>query len=112
MRRRTRSESKAPPEGEVSGPGLSDPDISDPEDQPIFVLAFGEEIRSPRSGNTPEVSERGSEPEEDVPLEEEEDVMTRLKYKRFKGDESQDAEEWLSEFESTALANQENEAAQ
>ena len=37
---------------------------------------------------------------------------TRLKYQRFKGDGSQDADEWLCEFESTAIANQENEAAQ
>jgi hypothetical protein len=42
----------------------------------------------------------------------EEERMTRLKYKRFKGDGNQDADEWLSEFESTALANQEGEAAQ
>jgi hypothetical protein len=45
------------------------------------------------------------------PVEEESTTMTRLKYNRFRGDGSQDADDWLCEFESTALANQENEAA-
>ena len=35
---------------------------------------------------------------------------TRLKYSRFKGDGSQDVDDWLTEFESTALANQEEPA--
>ena len=35
-------------------------------------------------------------------------TTTRLKYSRFKGDGSQDVDDWFCEFESTALANQEN----
>jgi hypothetical protein len=37
--------------------------------------------------------------------------MTRLKYKRFKGDGHQDVDDWFSEFESTAVANQEEDEA-
>ena len=43
-------------------------------------------------------------------LSEESDTMpstTCLKYNRFKGDGSQDVDNWLTEFKSTALANQE-----
>ena len=36
---------------------------------------------------------------------------TRLKYSRFKGDESQDVDDWLTEFKSTTAANQEEPAA-
>ena len=36
---------------------------------------------------------------------------TRLKYSRFKGDGSQDMDDWLTEFRSTAAANQEEPAA-
>ena len=36
--------------------------------------------------------------------------MTRLKYNRFKGDGSQDVDDWLTEFKSTAIANQEEPA--
>ena len=42
------------------------------------------------------------------------DIMpstTRLKYSRFKGDGSQDVDDWLTEFKSTAAANQEEPAA-
>ena len=119
MRRTTRSERKSErlrrsqQTGEASGPGGSDPDSSDPEEQPILVAAPGGEIESPRSDHTPQSSKPGSEPEEEGPdSEEEEDNMTRLKYKCFKGDGSQDADEWLCEFDSTALANQENVATQ
>ena len=35
----------------------------------------------------------------------------RLKYSRFKGDGSQDVDDWLTEFKSTAVANQEEPAA-
>jgi hypothetical protein len=41
----------------------------------------------------------------------EEETMTRLKYKRFKGDGHQDVDDWFSEFESTAVANQEEDEA-
>jgi hypothetical protein len=37
--------------------------------------------------------------------------MTQLKYKRFKGDGHQDMDDWFSEFESTAVANQEEDEA-
>jgi hypothetical protein len=37
--------------------------------------------------------------------------MTRLKYKRFKGDGHQDVDDWFSEFESTAIPNQEEDEA-
>ena len=42
------------------------------------------------------------------------DIMpstTRLKYSRFKGDGSQDVDDWLTKFKSTAAANQEEPAA-
>ena len=42
------------------------------------------------------------------------DIMastTRLKYSRFKGDRSQDVDDWLTEFKSTAATNQEEPAA-
>ena len=35
-------------------------------------------------------------------------TTTRLKYSRFKGDGSQDVDDWFYEFESTTLANQED----
>jgi hypothetical protein len=38
--------------------------------------------------------------------------MTRLKYKRFKGDGHQDVDDWFSEFESTVVANQEEDEAE
>ena len=44
----------------------------------------------------------------------ESDIMsstTRLKYSRFKGDGSQDVDNWLIEFKSTVVANQEEPAA-
>jgi hypothetical protein len=65
-----------------------------------------------RPGNTPGSSDPEDERERTDPLQVEEGIMTRLRYKRFKGDGGQDADDWLCEFESTALANQENEAAQ
>ena len=42
------------------------------------------------------------------------DIMastTRLKYSRFNGDGSQDVDDWLTEFKSTAAANEEEPAA-
>ena len=44
---------------------------------------------------------------------EESDIMpstTCLKYSRFKGDGNQDVDDWLTEFKSTAMANQEEPA--
>jgi hypothetical protein len=37
--------------------------------------------------------------------------MTWLKYKRFRGDGNQDVDDWFCEFESTVVANQENDDA-
>ena len=57
----------------------------------------------------PEVEEEVEGTREDEVLLEESDTMpstTCLKYNRFKGDGSQDVEDWLTEFKSTALANQ------
>ena len=58
----------------------------------------------------PEVEEEAEGTREDKGFSEENDTMpstTRLKYSRFKGDGSQDVDDWLIEFKSTALANQE-----
>lgn len=90
--------------------GVSGPDSTDLDDPPVGEVAVGgDEIPNPRHALAP--SDRDQDPEEDNQLLEA-DVMTRLRYKRFKGDGNQDADDWLCEFESTALANQENEAAQ
>ena len=60
----------------------------------------------------PEVQER--EASVDELSSDDSDIMpstTRLKYSRFKGDGSQDVDDWLTEFRSTAAANQEEPAA-
>ena len=49
--------------------------------------------------------ELGSEDEDNMPS------ATCLKYSLFKGDGSQDVDDWLIKFESIALANQEEPAA-
>ena len=75
------------PETSSAGAGLT----QDPEGEEVLVNEDQEE-----------------ESEED---EEDRELMapsTRLKYSRFKGDGSQDVDEWLCEFESIALANQED----
>ena len=87
----------------------TEPDLSDPE-FPVFVPEPGEADGSPRAEHARYSSER--EPESEYSPPEEDYVMARLRYKRFRGDGSQDADDWLCEFESTALANQENVAAQ
>ena len=97
---------------ESPGSDHSIPDITDPEYQPVFVQGHRRADVAGRSGHTSQSSGQEPEPEEEELLSDGEDVMTRLKYKRFKGDGSQDADDWLCEFESTALANQENDAAQ
>ena len=60
-----------------------------------------------------EVATEGERVEEEVDSEEEDNMpsTTRLKYSRFKGDGSQAVDDWLTEFESTALVNQEKPAA-
>ena len=60
-----------------------------------------------------EVAMGGERVKEESSSEDEDNMPStiRLKYSRFKGDGSQDVDDWLTEFESTALANQEELAA-
>ena len=61
----------------------------------------------------PEVQEEERRASANEPSSDESDIMpstTRLKYSRFKGDGSQDVDDWLTEFKSTAIANQEEPA--
>ena len=58
----------------------------------------------------PEVQEEERRASADELSSDESDIMpstTRLKYSRFKGDRSQDVDDWLMEFKSTTIANQE-----
>jgi hypothetical protein len=77
----------------------------------VLVTPPGETSSTPRSGS----SDLNPDLQEPEPRGErtgsEEETMTRLKYKRFKGDGNQDVDDWFSEFESTAVANQEMEEA-
>ena len=68
---------------------------------PDQAAPAGPEVREEREASVDELSSNES------------DIMpstTRLKYSRFKGDGSQDMDDWLSEFKSTAAANQEEPA--
>ena len=61
----------------------------------------------------PEVQEEERRASADELSSDESDIMpstTRLKYSRFKGDGSQDVDDWLMEFKSTTIANQEEPA--
>ena len=61
----------------------------------------------------PEVQEEERRASAGELLSDESDIMpstTRLKYSRFKGDGSEDVDDWLTEFKSTAIANQEEPA--
>ena len=71
------------------------PDQSDPVGPEVEVATGGERVEE----------ESSSEDKDDMPS------TTRLKYSRFKGDGSQDVDDWFTEFESIALANQEELAA-
>ena len=64
-------------------------------------------------GPEEEVTIVGERVEEELRSEDKDNMpsTTRLKYSRFKGDGSQDVDDWLTEFESTSLANQEELAA-
>jgi len=65
----------------------------------------------PRIPDPNEWFERSPTPDlvENIELESSSDEMpTRLKYSKFRGDGSQDVDDWFSEFESIALANQED----
>ena len=77
--------------GQVEVVVMPSPDRSNPVGPEVEVATGGERIEE----------ESSSEDEDDMPS------TTRLKYSRFKGDGSQDVDDWLTEFESTALANQE-----
>ena len=62
----------------------------------------------------PEVEEEVEGASGDGLSSDESDIMpstTRLKYSRFKGDGSQDVDDWLTEFKSTIVANQKEPAA-
>ena len=66
------------------------------------------------SPTEPEVEEEEREASGDGLSSDESDIMpstTCLKYSRFKGDGSQDVDDWLTEFKSTVVANQEETAA-
>ena len=68
---------------------------------PDQAAPAGPEVREEREASGDELSSDKS------------DIMpstTRLKYSRFKGDGSQDVDDWLTEFKSTAAANQEEPA--
>ena len=61
----------------------------------------------------PEVEEEERKASVEGLSSDESDIMpstTRLKYSRFKGDGSQDVDDWLTKFQSTAIANQEEPA--
>ena len=61
----------------------------------------------------PEVQEEERGASVDGLSSDESDIMpstTHLKYSRFKGDGSQDVDDWLTEFKSTAAANQDEPA--
>jgi hypothetical protein len=77
----------------------------------VLVTPPGETSSTPRSVSSdlnPDSQDREPEGEE---TRSEEETMTRLKYKRFKGDGHQDVDNWFSEFEYTAVANQEEDEA-
>jgi hypothetical protein len=77
----------------------------------VLVTPPGETSSTPRSGSSdlnPDLQELEPGGER---TGSEEETMTQLKYKRFKGDGNQDVDDWFSEFESTAVANQETEEA-
>ena len=91
----SRSEEEQVGVGQVEVVVTPSPDRSDPVGPEVEVATGGERVEE----------ESSSEDEDSMPS------TTRLKYSRFKGDGSQDMDDWLTEFESTALANQEELAA-
>jgi hypothetical protein len=77
----------------------------------VLITPPGETSSTPRSGSS-DLNPDWQDPEpEGEATGSEEETMTRLKYKRFKGDGHQDVDDWFSEFESTAVANQEEDEA-
>jgi hypothetical protein len=75
----------------------------------VLVTPPGETSSTPRSGSSDLNPDRQDPEPEGEATGLEEETMTRLKYKRFKGDGHQDVDDWFSEFESTAVANQEED---
>jgi hypothetical protein len=77
----------------------------------VLVTPPGETSSTPRSGSSDLNPDRQDLDPEGEETGSEEEAMTRLKYKTFKGDGHQDVDDWFSEFESTAVANQEEDEA-
>jgi hypothetical protein len=77
----------------------------------VLVTPPGETSSTPRSGSSDLNPDRQDLDPEGEETGSEEDTMTRLKYKTFKGDGHQDVDDWFFEFESTAVANQEEDEA-
>ena len=89
--------------------GLEDKGIT--VGQVEVIVTPGSDQASPTK---PEVEEEVEGASGDGLSSEESDTMpstTRLKYNKFKGDGSQDVDDWLTEFKSTIVANQEEPAA-
>jgi hypothetical protein len=78
----------------------------------VLVTPPGETSCTPRSGSLDLNPDRQDPDPEGEATGSEEEAMTRLKYKRFKGDGHQDVDDWFSEFESTIVANQEEDEAE
>ena len=77
----------------------------------VEVVVTPEPDQAPPAEPEVEEEERGVS-EDELSLDES-DIMpstTCLKYSRFKGDGSQNMDDWLTEFESTIVANQEEPA--
>jgi hypothetical protein len=103
MRRKVRTPSVSPRRREL----FAEVEIEDS----VLVTPPGETSSTPSSGSLDlNPDQQDPEPEGEATGSEEE-TMTRLKYKRFKGDGHQDVDDWFSEFESTAVANQEEDEA-
>ena len=86
------------------------------EDEGIVVRQV-EVVVTPGPDQTPPVRPEVQEEEREASVDElssdESDIMpstTRLKYSRFKGDRSQDVDDWLTDFKSMAIANQKEPA--
>jgi hypothetical protein len=77
----------------------------------VLVTPPGETSSTPRSGSPDLNLDRQDPKPEGEETGSEEETMTRLNYKRFKGDGYQDVDDWFSELKSTAVANQEEDEA-
>jgi hypothetical protein len=77
----------------------------------VLVTPPGETSSTSTSGSSDLNPDRQDPEPEGEATGLEEENLTRLKYKRFKGDGHQDVDDWFSEFESIAVANQEEDEA-